>query len=45
MKQNIKLIQRYTPWLLLLLGVDAFAALLLWIADMQAFYSDRKSVV
>ncbi len=39
MKQNIKLILRYTPWLLLLLGVDAFAALLLWIADMQAFYS------
>ncbi len=39
MKQNIKFILRYIPWLLLLLGVDAFAALLLWLADVQAFYS------
>lgn len=39
MKQNIKFILQYIPWLLLLMGVDAFAALLLWIADVQAFYS------
>lgn len=30
---------QYVPWLLLLLGVDAFAALLLWLADIQAFYA------
>lgn len=39
MKKNIKIILKYTPWLLLLLGVDVFAALLLWIADVQAFYA------
>lgn len=39
MKHNIKTIRQYLPWLLLLLGVDVFAALLLWIADVQAFYS------
>lgn len=39
MKHNIKAILQYIPWLLLLLGIDAFAALLLWLADAQAFYS------
>lgn len=39
MKPKIKYILQYIPWLLLLLGVDAFATLLLWIADVQAFYS------
>lgn len=39
MKHNIQTILQYIPWLLLLLIVDAFAALLLWIADVQAFYS------
>lgn len=39
MKHNLKLLSRYIPWLLLLLGVDAFAALLLWLADVQAFYA------
>lgn len=39
MKQWIKSLIQYIPWLLLLLGVNAFAALLLWIADVQAFYS------
>lgn len=29
----------YVPWLLLLLGIDLFAALLLWIADAQAFFA------
>lgn len=28
---------QYVPWLLLLLGVDVFACLLLWIADAAAF--------
>lgn len=39
MRQNIRFISQYIPWLLLLLGNNAFAALLLWIADIQAFYS------
>lgn len=39
MKQWPNTLLQYLPWLLLLLGVDAFAALLLWIADIQAFYS------
>lgn len=39
MKQWPNMLLQYFPWLLLLLGADAFAALLLWIADVQAFYS------
>jgi len=38
MKHNCKIILQYIPWLLLLLGIDAFFSLLLWIADIQAFY-------
>jgi len=36
MRRAAKAIAQYLPWLLLLLGVDAFAALLLWIADARA---------
>lgn len=39
MKRVIKSLLRYIPWLLLLLGIDLFAALLLWLADVQAFYA------
>lgn len=39
MKHSIKALAQYIPWLVLLLGVDAFAALLLWIADVKAFSS------
>lgn len=39
MKQRMEIIRPYGPWLLLLFAVDAFAALLLWIADVQAFYA------
>lgn len=39
MKLKFQMIQPYLPWLLLLLGVDAFAVLLLWIADVHAFYA------
>lgn len=43
MKVRIKLLFQpllpYLPWLLLLLGMDAFAALLLWLADARAFSS------
>lgn len=38
MKHSMKTIRPYIPWLLLLFCIDAFAALLLWIADVQAFY-------
>lgn len=39
MKRVIKSLVQYIPWLLLLLGIDAFATLLLWLADVQAFYA------
>ena len=39
MRHSLKTILPYLPWLLLLLGIDAFAALLLWIADVQAFHT------
>lgn len=37
MKQFWKTLKRYAPWLLLLLAVDIFSALLLWISSVQAF--------
>ena len=37
MKQLWRMIERYYPWLLLLLGVDCFCAIILWISDIQAF--------
>ncbi len=39
MKRDLKRILPYLPWLLLLLGVDAFSSLLLWIANVRAFYA------
>lgn len=39
MKHNVKIILQYIPWLLLLLGIDVFAVLLLWLADIKAFYA------
>lgn len=36
---SMRFLLRYIPWLLLLLGADAFAALLLWLADARAFYA------
>jgi len=41
----IKLLLQYIPWLLLLLGIDAFAALLLWLANVQAFYAMMAVIV
>ena len=32
------------PWLLLLLGVDGFGALLLWMADVEAFQALADSI-
>ena len=37
MKQLWHITERYYPWLLLLLGVDCFCAIILWISDIQAF--------
>lgn len=37
MKHNGSYLRQYLPWLGLLLGVDALAALLLWLADARAF--------
>lgn len=37
MKRNRSYLRQYLPWLGLLLGVDALAALLLWLADARAF--------
>ena len=37
MKQFWRIIARYYPWLLLLLGVDCFCFIIFWISDIQAF--------
>jgi len=37
MKHRVLVIYRYLPWLLLLLGIDGFAALLLWLSDTKSF--------
>lgn len=39
MKRITKLLLSYMPWLFLLLLIDVFAALLLWLANVQAFYA------
>lgn len=41
----MKFLIRYIPWLLLLLGVDAFASLLLWLADVQSFYAMLTAIL
>lgn len=45
MKHSMKIIRANIPWLLLLFCIDAFAALLLWIADVQAFYAMTAVIV
>ena len=37
MRQFWKILKRYAPWLLLLLIIDAFSTLLLWLCDARAF--------
>lgn len=39
MKHRLQTIRQYIPWLLLLLGVDIFYAVLLWTADVNAFHA------
>ena len=45
MKRLWRMIERYSPWLLLLLGVDCFCAIILWISDIQAFQTLSGLVV
>ena len=35
MKQFWRIIERYYPWLLLLLGVDCFCSIILWISGIS----------
>ena len=37
MRNRLLYLLRYLPWLLLLLGIDAISALLLWISEAEAF--------
>lgn len=37
MKRKWLIFCQYAPWLMLLLGMDGFAALLLWLSDVQSF--------
>ena len=37
MKGSWNIVKQYAPWLGLLLCIDGFAALLLWLADVRAF--------
>ncbi len=39
MKHLFRIMERYYPWLILLLGVDCFCAVVLWISDIRAFQS------
>lgn len=45
MKHNLKLVLQHIPWLLLLLGIDVFAALLLWLADVRSFYAMMAAIL
>ena len=37
MKQNLKYLATYLPWLLVLLAFDLFTAILLWLSDVRMF--------
>lgn len=45
MRHNGKILLQYLPWLLLLLAVDGFSVLLLWLADVQALLSMALIIV
>lgn len=45
MKRNGSYLRQYLPWLGLLLGVDALAALLLWLVDARAFAAMTAVIV
>lgn len=37
MRKSMGKLRRYVPWFLLILGIDGVSALLLWLADLEAF--------
>ena len=39
MKQKLLVLYRHLPWLLLLAGINGLAALMLWLADTDAFFA------
>ena len=39
MKNKLNYLRQYIPWLLIIFGIEVFSAILLWIADVRAFYS------
>lgn len=39
MKYGWNIVKQYAPWLTLVLCIDGFSVLLLWLADVQAFYA------
>lgn len=45
MKYKFRILLSKLPWLLLLLGIDVFAALLLWLADAQSFCAMVAAIV
>ena len=45
MRKNFKLPGQYLPWLFLLFFVDAFATLLLWLLDTEAFSSVALAIL
>ena len=45
MKHSSRIIRQYIPWLLLMFVIDAFSVLLLWLADIDAFYSLMMVIV
>ena len=45
MKHNIRTIKQYIPWLMIMFCIDAFSVLLLWLADIDAFYSLMMVIV
>lgn len=45
MKRYLKYLQQHLPWLLLLLGMDAFSSFLLWVADIEAFLALTAAIL
>ena len=44
-RRRLQMVFQYAPWLLLLFAVDAFAVMLLWLADARALYAMAVVVV
>ncbi len=39
MKNKLNYLRQHIPWLLIIFGIEVFSAILLWVADVRAFYS------